>query len=98
MSSSADAGKASSHAVIRVFSDCCRFLSAVIARFPIPEIMDGVFKVSDTSDLACIALVCRTWSELALDRLWEDRLKSLVPLLKMLGPLIQDTVGGGWVS
>lgn len=47
--------------------------------------MNEVFKLSGSSDLGRIALVCRVWAELTLDRLWEDLLQVDLPPLERLG-------------
>lgn len=64
-------------------------------RVQIPEILDTVFQMSTTADLYASTRVCRSWIDLALDRLWEDRLDSVFPLLHILNRLTR--VQGRWV-
>ena len=49
----------------------------------IPEIMHHIFDYTDRASDAQCALVCRAWSELALDALWYnvDRILNLFSLL-----------------
>lgn len=69
-----------------------------MARFLIPDIVDDVFRLLKNSDLAQIARLSRSWSELALDRLWDDGLLSILPLLKILAPLTIDRSRNAWVG
>lgn len=66
-------------------------------RFLIPELLDAVFRLADTPDLVSLALVCKSWSEVALDCLWEDRLGTVLPLLQFLAPSL-DVYGEYYVS
>lgn len=70
---------------------------SVANRFLIPEILDCVFRLLRAPEQARVALVCRSWSELALDNLWRYRLTSAIPLLKILVPLRLDEERHSWV-
>ncbi|KIO26779.1 hypothetical protein M407DRAFT_23974, partial [Tulasnella calospora MUT 4182] len=56
------------------------------SRLP-PEVLYIIFALLQDSlkDRAAAALVCRSWSDAALDELWRS-LPSFLPLLKLLGP------------
>lgn len=57
-----------------------------------------VFSFSEAPELARSAVVCKNWSDIALDELWRD-LESVLPLLNLLGhlDLVQttDSYAGG---
>lgn len=48
-----------------------------------PDILQVLFEVTDSRELARCACVCRRWSSLALDSLWKN-LPSIMPLFKLL--------------
>ncbi|KAG9010552.1 hypothetical protein FRB93_003820 [Tulasnella sp. JGI-2019a] len=54
------------------------------AALDIPEILSQVLDFAGDSDKVASALVCRTWSSVALDAVWRD-LKNLVQLLYLIG-------------
>ncbi|KAG8920000.1 hypothetical protein FRC01_000986 [Tulasnella sp. 417] len=49
----------------------------------VPELLAHVFSFATASTLSSCALVCKQWSEVALDRLWRH-LESMFPLLELL--------------
>ncbi|KAG8988974.1 hypothetical protein FRB90_002462 [Tulasnella sp. 427] len=54
----------------------------------IPEILSEIFDhLPNRADAASAATVCRTWTSIALNRVWQD-LPSVFPLLELLGPLM----------
>ena len=63
--------------------------------FLIPEILLEVFEYMLRHDLASLMLVCRSWSNLCSNVLWRA-LDSLVPLFKLLSPMVKRFEG--WVS
>lgn len=48
-----------------------------------------------TPELAAAARVCRTWTDVALDMLWEE-LDSVYPIMALLGPI--SKIKDKWVS
>ncbi|KAG9041455.1 hypothetical protein FS837_012220 [Tulasnella sp. UAMH 9824] len=52
-----------------------------------PEVMSIIFGMIDKRTCVATCLVCRRWSGAAIDELWRS-LPSLLPLFKLLGPLI----------
>ena len=55
----------------------------------IPELIDSIFSYGDREvNLQC-ALVCRSWSNFALDALWKD-IDDLFPILSILCPLVRE--------
>lgn len=61
----------------------------------IPEILAIIFSSIDRRSLYSSALVCHSWSYIALDELWNS-MPYLLPLLKVLAPM--KKVGDVWVS
>ncbi|KAG8931665.1 hypothetical protein FRC01_001000 [Tulasnella sp. 417] len=52
------------------------------------EILDVIMSfLDDDGDLLAASLVCKTWSPVALDHLW-NTLDSVIPLFKLLGPMV----------
>lgn len=61
-----------------------------IVAWDISEILEHVLGLADHGTRASAALVCKYWSQIALDSLWEE-LDSFMPLLRLLlGPLTTD--------
>ncbi|KAG9050186.1 hypothetical protein FS837_007084 [Tulasnella sp. UAMH 9824] len=56
------------------------------------ELLSKIFEKSDKKGCAAAAIVCRRWSNAALDELWRS-LPSLMPLLNLLGPIENTTMG-----
>lgn len=54
--------------------------------FDIPEILSNISATCSLSTNATLTRVCRTWGDLASDRVWSS-LPSLLPLLRILLPL-----------
>ncbi|KAL5480629.1 hypothetical protein ACEPAI_1900 [Sanghuangporus weigelae] len=54
--------------------------------FSVPELTSLIFDHLNKPALISCALVCKSWNELALDKLWKE-LDSLVPLISLLTPL-----------
>ncbi|KAG9020495.1 hypothetical protein FRB95_004147, partial [Tulasnella sp. JGI-2019a] len=52
----------------------------------IPEILSQVLDLTGECDKVASALVCQTWSSVALDAIWKG-LNNLVPLLYLIGDL-----------
>lgn len=65
--------------------------SGLFAVLPI-ELLSKIFEKSDQKDCAAAAIVCRQWSNAALDELWRS-LPSLMPLLNLLGPIENTNMG-----
>lgn len=57
-----------------------------------PEILNRIFNYAALSECVNAAQVCRHWSATALDRVWRQ-LDSVVPLLKLLGPMTESHTG-----
>lgn len=51
--------------------------------------------LDDCGDLLAASLVCKTWSPIALDHLW-NTLDSVIPLFRLLGPMVFHV--HSWVS
>ncbi|KAG8920924.1 hypothetical protein FRC01_000526, partial [Tulasnella sp. 417] len=52
----------------------------------VPELVDGVLSFATRPTLVSCALVCKRWSQVALDRLWKQ-LDSIFPLLELVTSL-----------
>lgn len=63
-------------------------------RVLIPEILAASFASLTKPELYAAALVCVSWSQLALEELWKY-LNSILPLLRVLSPM--ERVNGNWV-
>ncbi|KIO31760.1 hypothetical protein M407DRAFT_19269 [Tulasnella calospora MUT 4182] len=59
------------------------------------EVLIQILRSLRKPDLAAAALVCRTWSDVALDLLWEE-LESVHPIMALLGPISQQVGGWDW--
>lgn len=60
----------------------------------IPEILAQIFVCLDKKSNVATALVCKQWSDIALDEVWrEARLDQLFDALTKLG-IYEDTEGG----
>lgn len=59
----------------------------------IPEVLESILACAENSTLASCATVSRSWTSIALDKLWRD-LKCIVPLLEILSPL-EAAIGDG---
>lgn len=61
-------------------------------RILIPEILDNVFENMDDPALAALAVVCKSWSDLALRSLWANSKNTqlLLALLRILAPMIKE--------
>ncbi|KAG9044870.1 hypothetical protein FS837_007394 [Tulasnella sp. UAMH 9824] len=62
----------------------------------LPELLLLTINDLVPKDLHSAALVCHTWSEIALDYLWETAV-SLTPLFKTLGPMRFSEVESNWM-
>lgn len=59
----------------------------------IVEILMRILRNLVKLELAAAARVCRTWTDVALDMLWEE-LESVHPIMALLGPITKT--GDGW--
>ena len=62
----------------------------------IPEIVGMICDMCDQGDASRAARICRAWSEIALDRVWQD-LPDIIYLLQLLHPLVETEEGLVWV-
>lgn len=58
----------------------------------IPELLESIFSFCDTNDNAKNAVVCRAWSEVALDILWKE-VDDLPRMFHLLAPTEQCSQG-----
>lgn len=58
----------------------------------IPELLDTIFRTMDNRSNLNNALVCRAWSEIALDTLWRE-VDDLHRLFNLLAPLKKTSSG-----
>ncbi|KIO16506.1 hypothetical protein M407DRAFT_33855 [Tulasnella calospora MUT 4182] len=61
------------------------------------EILMQVLRNLGKPELAAAALTCRTWTDVALDMLWEE-LESVCPIMALLGPISKHENGWDWDS
>lgn len=61
----------------------------------LPELLSLIFTHLDRASNVANALVCKRWSQVALDRIWYD-MNSLTPLLRILAPLVRDRSPGSY--
>jgi hypothetical protein len=68
----------------------CTILDSCTSRvLRTPELLDGIFSVTDKSCNATNASVCKQWHPIALDALWRH-LGDVYPLFNILAPLMLD--------
>ncbi|KAG8911192.1 hypothetical protein FRC01_005864 [Tulasnella sp. 417] len=68
------------------------FFSASPSPLKVPELLASVLDNLDIEEQVYAARVCRTWSELAFDRIWHH-LDSFVPLFVLVGPMSRGADG-----